>query len=143
MYSLAFKCAWETLWWWWCWWWWWFFVQKIILCILRVKILKYNTFPEKVAFKLVAQCNNLENGKNKFDSFFLLLPYFFLNIAFPIYIFRTYHFNRKIIVSFSIASHSIQHFSSMVNDFHLLKFQTSSKKTHCFKTNTITLITPE
>ena len=90
----------------------------------------------------MAQGNNLENGKNKFDSLFLLLPYIFLkNIAFPIYIFRNYHFDSKIIVSLSIAFHSIQHFSSMINDFHLLKFQISSINTQCFKTNILTLIT--
>ena len=83
----------------------------------------------------------MENGKNKFDSFFLLLPYFFFkNIGFPIYIFRTYHFDSKIIVSLSIAFHSIQGFSSMINDFHLLKFQISSKNTKCFKTNILTLL---
>ena len=41
----------------------------------RWKFYKYNTIPEKVTFKLVAQGNKLENGKNKFDSFFLFLPY--------------------------------------------------------------------
>ena len=31
----------------------------------------------------------------------------------------------------------------MINDFHLLKFQISSKNTQCFKTNILTLITLE
>ena len=31
----------------------------------------------------------------------------------------------------------------MINDFHLLKFQISSKNTQCFKTNILTLITAE
>ena len=77
----------------------------------------------------------------------ILSSYFFhffkKNIAFPIYVFRTYHFDSKIIVFLSIAFHSIQYFSSMINDFHLLKFQISSKNTQCFKTNTLTLITPD
>ena len=69
----------------------------------------------------------------------ILSSYFFhflkKNIAFPIYVFRTYHFDSKIIVFLSIAFHSIQHFSSMINNFHLLKFQISSNNIQCFKTN--------
>ena len=44
----------------------------------------------------------------------IFFSYFFhiylKNVAFPFYIFRTYHFDSKIIVSLSIASHSIQQF---------------------------------
>ena len=36
--------------------------------------------------KLVDQGSNLENGKNKFDSFFLLLPYFFFPSTFSVLI---------------------------------------------------------
>ena len=32
------------------------------------------TIPEKLTFKLVGEGHNLENEKNEFDSFFLLLP---------------------------------------------------------------------
>ena len=43
----------------------------------------------------------------------------------------------------SVAFRSIQHFLSMIKDFHLLKFEISSKNIQCFKTNILTLITPE
>ena len=51
--------------------------KKPYFVYYKSKIQKYNVIPQKVTFKLVAQGNNLENGKNKFDSFFLHLPYFF------------------------------------------------------------------
>ena len=77
----------------------------------------------------------------------ILASYFFHNFlkmgAFPFFIFRTYHFDSKTIVSFSTDFHSIPRFSSMINDFHLLKFQISSMNTQCFKVNILTLIKPE
>ena len=119
----------------------------MILCSIksyvhsRPKFLKY-IFPEKVAFILVTQGNNLENVKNRFDSFFLLIPRFFKKVeSFPFYIFRNYHFDGKFIISLSIAFHNIQYFSSMVNDFHLFKLQISSQNTQCFKANILTLCT--
>ena len=76
--------------------------------------------------------------------FFLTSSITFLkNIALSIYIFRTYHFDNKIIVFRSIAFYSIQHFTSTINDFHLLKFQVSSRNTQRFKTNILILSTPE
>ena len=51
------------------------------------------------------------------------------------YIFRTFHFGNRIIISFNIAFHNMQHYSSMINDFHLLKFQISTKNAQCFKKN--------
>ena len=59
-------------------------MAMIILCLkksffvyYRLKFQKYNTIPKEVTFKLIAQGNNLQNGKKKFGSFFLLLPYFY------------------------------------------------------------------
>ena len=66
------------MWWWWWWWWWWSFVQKN-----HSLYITDQNFSEKVTFNLVAQDNKLENGKNKFDSFFSLLPYFFFKYNFP------------------------------------------------------------
>ena len=101
-----------------------------------------NTIAEKETFKLVPQL-----GKWKKNVSLILSFYFFhifsKNGAFPFYILRTYHFDNKIIVSFSIAFHSIQHLLSVISDFLLLKFQISTKNVQCFRTNISTLITPE
>ena len=48
-------------------------MMMIFFVYYRLKFQKCNTIPLKVTFKLVAQVNNLENRKNEFDSFFLLL----------------------------------------------------------------------
>ena len=64
----------------------------------------------------------------------ILLPYFFY-IFF--YIFHTHHFGSKIIISLGIAS-------TAFNIFRLwLTFSICYKSTQCFKTNILTLITPE
>ena len=57
--------------------------KKSFFVYYRSKFFKYNTIPEKVTFNLVVQGNKLEDGKNKFDSFFSLLPYFFFKYNFP------------------------------------------------------------
>ena len=57
--------------------------KKSFFVYYRSKFFKYNTIPEKVTFNLVAQGNKLEDGKNKFDSFFSLLTYFFFKYNFP------------------------------------------------------------
>ena len=101
-----------------------------------------NTIAEKETFKLVPQL-----GKWKKNVSLILSFYFFhifsKNGAFSFYIFRTYHFDNKIIVSLSIAFHSIQHLLSVISDFLLLKFQISTKNVQCFRINISTLITPE
>ena len=63
----------------------------IILCskrsffvYYRSKFLKYNTIPVKVIFKLVSQSKIGKWKKNKFDSFFLLVPYFFKKWSFSL-----------------------------------------------------------
>ena len=114
-----------------------------VYCFAGQNFKNNNTFPEKVAFKLVAQSNNLENGKKKLDFFYYFFHIFLKSAAFPFYIFCTYHFGNKIIVSLSIAFHSIQHFSSMISNFHLLKFQISSMNTQCFKANILAQIKPK
>ena len=45
--------------------------------------------------------------------------------------------------SLALLFRNIQHFSLMINDFHLLKFQTFLKNTHCLKINILTLIRSE
>ena len=39
--------------------------KKVFFVYYRSKFYKYDTFPEEVTFKLVAQGNNVENGKKK------------------------------------------------------------------------------
>ena len=48
--------------------------KKIFFVYYRSKFYKYDTFPEEVTFKLVAQGNNVENGKKKS---LILSSYFF------------------------------------------------------------------
>ena len=118
--------------------------KKVFFVYYRSKFYKYDTFPEEVTFKLVAQGNNVENGKKKVWFFPLTSSILlFKNVDFSFHVLGTYHFDSKIIVSLSIDFHSIQHFLSMINNFHLLKLRISSKNTQCFKTNILTLIKPE
>ena len=51
--------------------------KKPFFVYYRSKFQKYNTTSDKATFKLVAQSNKLENGKNKFASLLLLLPYIY------------------------------------------------------------------
>ena len=51
--------------------------KKPFFVYYRSKFQKYNTTPDKATFKLVAEGNKLENGKNKFAPLLLLLPYIF------------------------------------------------------------------
>ena len=54
--------------------------KKITFVHCRSKFYQPSTISDRVTFKLVVQGNKLENGKNWFDSLFLLLPFFFLLI---------------------------------------------------------------
>ena len=72
----------------------------MILCSNKSFFIHYRPkFPEKVIIKLVARSNNFEK---KFV--------------------RTCCFGSKIIVCLGILLQSIQHLSSTINNFHLLKF---------------------
>ena len=77
--------------------------------------------------------------------FYFCFYFYFLhsvNLEFSPFIFSTIAvLNCKIIVSLSILFQSIQHLSSMIKDFHLLKFQIPSK-TQWFERNISTLFTP-
>ena len=37
--------------------------KKVFFVYYRSKVYKYNTFPQEATFKLVAEGNNVENGK--------------------------------------------------------------------------------